>query len=1087
MPSPATKRRRLASEVADATTTEWAHGSIRRIRLQNFMTYDDIEYVPGAALNMIIGPNGSGKSSVVAGICIGLGFDAKIMGRASSLQDTIKHGTSSARIEVDLQGESPDETIAIAHQYSHGDGGSRGPSEWFLDGKHTTKRQIGAIVKHARIQIDNLCQFLPQDKVASFARMTPVELLTETLRTVTDGSLAVRHNTLVELQQGVRASTARTATTEETLKGLQQRQEVLARDVERFKDVELLKKEIAVREHRLPYIRYETARCQLEALKEEYRTARADLSTLRKRTEPLDAQAAAIAEVVTKADKTSSRLKNEFDKALGQVNAAIRPLQTAEETVRDLNDKWKAENEAEQRAKNRLVELRELVARDARNLGTKPDHEAEINSLTDALRAINDRTRDDKEQLRLLGEELRRASADRRQNETRLEQLKRQMDALSDVREQRMEQLRRRSPDAAKAVDWLNDNRDKFEHQVFDPVLLEVQVTDPTYSVAAQHIIMQSAFTFTCQSRKDFNTFNEYLVDGRAHRLRLHVVEYSRTVAPTLTDQRALISKEEVKQFGFDGFLLDRLDGPPPVLNTLCHTANVHTIPVGVRPLSVEQQQRIEAAQVNGRAVFMRYISADTDTKIARAYGQVSTTAETMNNDGKVFSLSVDVQRRNELQSEIDGITDGMNEQVAGLRQKEARRKELAARDEEVEREKEVNRKKKAARIDEVRNWERANVKVQTRARELQDLEEKPAPYQENIAAIKSELRTKTQQYTDLAVELCDKLQLAQHLRERHVVAAAASIQAKANQQAFGVHNSALHQEIRQTEERYDQARRQKKEVTDKAKALHAGILTMLETLAPDVRAAVEAMDAGLTEQDLELEIADRRNRMRLLDDIDGNVLETFEQRAAQIAALEGELESQQAAQEAATEELAALAEDWTTEVEDMRAKLDVNFSEAFQSIDCVGEIRLGKADLYEKWTLEIWVQFRDEDSLQLLTGQRQSGGERSVSTIFFLMALQALTTVPFRVVDEINQGMDPRNERMVHRRMVQVACARKSSQYFLITPKLLNDLDYHPSMKIHCVTNGNLGARTNKIDNERYLAALRTLRDNQRHEGIAV
>lgn len=38
-------------------------------------------------------------------------------------------------------------------------------------------------------------------------------------------------------------------------------------------------------------------------------------------------------------------------------------------------------------------------------------------------------------------------------------------------------------------------------------------------------------------------------------------------------------------------------------------------------------------------------------------------------------------------------------------------------------------------------------------------------------------------------------------------------------------------------------------------------------------------------------------------------------------------------------------------------------------------------------------------------------------------MSLQSLTRSPFRVVDEINQGMDPRNERLVHRRMVGIAC----------------------------------------------------------------
>lgn len=70
-------------------------------------------------------------------------------------------------------------------------------------------------------------------------------------------------------------------------------------------------------------------------------------------------------------------------------------------------------------------------------------------------------------------------------------------------------------------------------------------------------------------------------------------------------------------------------------------------------------------------------------------------------------------------------------------------------------------------------------------------------------------------------------------------------------------------------------------------------------------------------------------------------------------------------------------------------------------------------------------------------------------------MSLQALARAPFRVVDEINQGMDPRNERMVHERMVEIACREHTSQYFLITPKLLTGLRYDKRMKVLCIASG--------------------------------
>ena len=50
---------------------------------------------------------------------------------------------------------------------------------------------------------------------------------------------------------------------------------------------------------------------------------------------------------------------------------------------------------------------------------------------------------------------------------------------------------------------------------------------------------------------------------------------------------------------------------------------------------------------------------------------------------------------------------------------------------------------------------------------------------------------------------------------------------------------------------------------------------------------------------------------------------------------------------------------------------------------------------------------------------------------------------------------MDARAERLVHNQLVDVTCSLDVGQYFLITPKLLPNLDYHPRMKVLCVYNG--------------------------------
>lgn len=50
----------------------------------------------------------------------------------------------------------------------------------------------------------------------------------------------------------------------------------------------------------------------------------------------------------------------------------------------------------------------------------------------------------------------------------------------------------------------------------------------------------------------------------------------------------------------------------------------------------------------------------------------------------------------------------------------------------------------------------------------------------------------------------------------------------------------------------------------------------------------------------------------------------------------------------------------------------------AAAGIGCAGEVKITPDDDYAKWAIDILVKFRDDEKLQLLTAQRQSGGVRS-------------------------------------------------------------------------------------------------------------
>lgn len=205
-------------------------------------------------------------------------------------------------------------------------------------------------------------------------------------------------------------------------------------------------------------------------------------------------------------------------------------------------------------------------------------------------------------------------------------------------------------------------------------------------------------------------------------------------------------------------------------------------------------------------------------------------------------------------------------------------------------------------------------------------------------------------------------------------------------------------------------------------------------------------------------------------------LIQEYEDREQRIGSLEAKLSSFHAKLADIQTAIDEVRAEWEPKLDALIQKISDAFSDSFQRIGCAGQVGLDKVVTegengepggveYDQWSIQIQVKFRENASLSILDSHRQSGGERAVSTIFYLMALQSLSASPFRVVDEINQGMDPRNERMVHGRLVDIACASVEEsddiggggggQYFLITPKLLSGLSYKPGMRVLCIWSG--------------------------------
>lgn len=213
-------------------------------------------------------------------------------------------------------------------------------------------------------------------------------------------------------------------------------------------------------------------------------------------------------------------------------------------------------------------------------------------------------------------------------------------------------------------------------------------------------------------------------------------------------------------------------------------------------------------------------------------------------------------------------------------------------------------------------------------------------------------------------------------------------------------------------------------------RALKQSLDEMIADLTADERDLIAATPPEKKLEDVEDEIQIESSRLGLIHEGNPNAIRLYEERAVKIKNLQEKVSKMEASLEERIEKIDKVRRVWEPRLEALAAKISTAFSYNFRKIGCVGEVRLAKSEEgFDKWALDILVKFRESEKLKILDDQRQSGGERAVSTVFYLMALQSMAQSPFRVVDEINQGMDPRNERVVHHRMVNVACQEHTSQ----------------------------------------------------------
>ncbi|XP_006152537.1 structural maintenance of chromosomes protein 5 isoform X4 [Tupaia chinensis] len=944
---------------------------------------------------MIIGANGTGKSSIVCAICLGLAGKPAFMGRADKVGFFVKRGCSKGMIEIELFRASGN--LVITREIDV----AKNQSFWFINKKSTTQKVVEEQVAALNIQVSNLCQFLPQDKVGEFAKLSKIELLEATEKSIGPPEMHRYHCELKNFREKEKQLETSCKEKTEYLEKMVQRNERYKQDVERFYERKRHLDLIEMLEAKRPWVALDIKETSQKCKQKQ--------------------------DVIERKDKHIEELQQTLKVKQNEEHDRQRRISNTRKMIEDLQNELKTTENCE-------------------NL------QPQIDAITNDLRRIQD-------EKTLCEEEV----TDKQREKETLEKEKKNVDdhivRFDNLMNQKEDKLRQRYRDTYDAVLWLRNNRDKFKQRVCEPIMLTINMKDnKNAKYIENHISSNDLRAFVFESQEDMEVFLKEVRDNK--KLRVNAV-----IAPknSYADKAPSRSLNELKQYGFFSYLRELFDAPDPVMSYLCCQYHIHEVPVGTE----RTRERIERV-IQETRLKQIYTAEEKYVVKTSFYSNKVISSNTSLKVAQFLTVTVDLEQRRHLQEQLKEINRKLQAIESGLIALRETNKHLEHKDNEL-------RQKKKELLERKTKKRQLEQKISSKLGSLKLMEQDTCNLEEEERKASTRIKEINVQKAKLVTELTNLIKICTTLHIQKVDLILQNTTVISEKNKLESDYMAASSQLRLTEQHFIELDESRNRLLQKCKELMRRArqvcnLGAEQTVPQEYQTQVPTIPNGhnssppMAFQDLpntldEIDalLTEERSRASCFTGLNPTIVEEYTKREEEIEQLTKELKEKKIELDKYRENISQVKERWLNPLKELVEKINEKFSNFFSSMQCAGEVDLHteNEEDYDKYGIRIRVKFRSSTQLHELTPHHQSGGERSVSTMLYLMALQELNRCPFRVVDEINQGMDPINERRVFEMVVNTACKENTSQYFFITPKLLQNLPYSEKMTVLFVYNG--------------------------------
>ncbi|XP_037112816.1 structural maintenance of chromosomes protein 6 [Syngnathus acus] len=1012
-------------------------GIVESITLKNFMCHSFLGPIDfGSNVNIVVGRNGSGKSAILTALIVSLGGNAQATSRGSSLKSFVKEGESSADVSVTLRNRGKDAykpelygaSIIIDVRLSHD-----GVRTYKLKSQNgqtisTKKEELALILDNFNIQVHNPVSVLNQemsknflhskgeaDKYKFFMKSTQLEQMKEDFihikatKNMTEDKVAQHGEYLKELRRKYLEK-------EDRYKSLSSVHEMQTK-------LEELQKQMA-------WALVMEIEKELEPLKEK-------LQANKQSTEKYDEKVNEWKNKVKNAEQKYKLIQEQLEGITQQVQELQPKCTELKAEAQNCDALFKSSEVAVHRCQ---VSLRDLE-RDKAHLSSKiNDLQLSINRATgsarqarvESMQRINRHLEDLHHQTETLGQQISQYQHACARAKEEHAKIRREHDALKKSTEAHVRNLRamegsrsnrlRRFGEHMPALLYAIQDAHKqgfFKHKPRGPLGYLIRLKDPEQALAIEVCLQSLLQAFTCDNYDDEKVLKGLMgrVFGPQSGRRPPIITCK--FLPNVHDTR----RRAVNHPDYPSVLQTLDIDDPVVTNCLIDQRGIESI------LLIKNRAEACDVMISRKPPPNCYqaFSKDGDQVFAdRCYAAEQTRANYLSGD-------VEEEIRHQ-QREVET----QKSQASTLQRQMSKLEEEIKQNERLEMEAQAEMK---TAIDKA-------TKYRLELSDLQNLEEPQLedlkPLEEDLQEIVTKMAEENQKCEEARAqrsELKENYQRAEQEYKLH----------KERINIIVEKADAIKEDLIKVDQEVMKCKHHKKYYDDKRGGHLQSIQELEDTLRnkeQEVQVNVlkatqiwpERLQVKRTAKSLDTEISRLKVKFATQQEQEGDrheiireyrdALEKYKNTAQQMKNLNTFIKS-----------LDRVMNQRLKVFGDLRSYLSARciyyFSVMLSQRGYTGTMNFD----HKNETLVISVQTGRGSEGDLVNMRSLSGGERSFSTVCFVLSLWAITDAPFRCLDEFDVYMDMVNRRISMDMMLQVAESQRYRQFIFLTPQSMSSL----------------------------------------------